>query len=146
MNTLNFLKDYDKSLNDLAEEIENIIYNHPNSSATKMRIFIETLIKKIIKIENLNSYKYSKLRLYEKIAVLNKKYLEDLGFKIGEDGKPSTYLGVKDLINNTIFRRDYKIYVGGGLDNNNEQIKKYDVVYDIENPSNSEYEKFRVIF
>lgn len=77
MNTLNFLKDYDKSLNDLAEEIENIIYNHPNSSATKMRIFIEHLIKKIIEIENMNSYKYSGMSLYEKIESLSRRYLED---------------------------------------------------------------------
>ena len=77
MNTLSFLEDYDQSLNKLAEEIEYFIYEDPNSSATKMRIFIERIIKKIIKIEKFDSYKYDGLSLFDKTNALNRKYLED---------------------------------------------------------------------
>ncbi|MGM0409824.1 MAG: DNA phosphorothioation-dependent restriction protein DptF [Bacillota bacterium] len=77
MNTFEFLKEYDKDLYDIAKQINSLLYEHPTSAATQMRIFIEKMIDKIIKIENINKYDYNEKSLYEKINALNQNYLED---------------------------------------------------------------------
>ncbi|MFW5794329.1 MAG: DNA phosphorothioation-dependent restriction protein DptF [Bacillota bacterium] len=77
MNTFSFLKRYDESLYEIAEDIENLIYEHPNSAANKMRIFIEKMIDTIINIEGFDKNNFIEKKLFDKIKLLGQNYLEE---------------------------------------------------------------------
>ncbi|ADQ13704.1 DNA phosphorothioation-dependent restriction protein DptF [Halanaerobium hydrogeniformans] len=77
MNTFSFLKEYEESLYVIAEDIENLIYDHPNSAANKMRIFIEKMIDIIIDIEGFDEDGFAGRKLFEKIKLMGQNYLEE---------------------------------------------------------------------